>query len=468
MHAPVPEPRAEGEGAVRTTRRVSRRTFLRLAGVGALGLTLSGCRPLSSSGEISGSPPAQLVYQDWRTEWFPPMVQQMLDEFHRDHPDIRVFYTPDPESDVFDQKMTEDFVAGTAPDVFQGCCLFFPAWAQRGFTLDLRPYVESDLDEETIADWDSVQYRALFLANGHQFGLPKYRGSLALYFNKDLFDRFGVDYPAYDWTYYDYLAAMERLTLDLDGDGHTDIWGSMFDPQWDRLQAHANAWGGHFVDPQDPRRSGLDKQGTRAALEWLRARMWDDGVMASAQDVGRLSPARAFADGRLAMVEEGSWALKEILSEARFRVGVAPLPIGPARRVSLATSDGFGIFAGTNHPDQAWELVKFLISKQYGRAMARANLLQPARLSLAGDWVRAVQEQFPGSSRGLDLAAFADSQRRGYSVTTEIFPQRMADVAQLAAPVFERLYLLGEGEVAELLELDRQIEAVVRGEADAG
>ena len=29
------------------------------------------------------------------------------------------------------------------------------------------------------------------------------------------------------------------------------------------------------------------------------------------------------------MVEDGSWALKDILDGAEFRVGVAPLPAGP-------------------------------------------------------------------------------------------------------------------------------------------
>ncbi len=44
--------------------------------------------------------------------------------------------------------------AGTAPDVFQGCCTHFPTWAQKGYTVDLRPYVQADLDQATIADWD--------------------------------------------------------------------------------------------------------------------------------------------------------------------------------------------------------------------------------------------------------------------------------------------------------------------------
>jgi hypothetical protein len=90
----------------------------------------------------------QLVYQDWRTEWFPGLAQEMLTKFNSEHPSIRVFYTPDPDN--LEVKMPADMAAGTAPDVLAGCCEFFPAWANAGYLLDLRPYVEADLDQETI------------------------------------------------------------------------------------------------------------------------------------------------------------------------------------------------------------------------------------------------------------------------------------------------------------------------------
>ena len=38
------------------------------------------------------------MYQDWRTEWFPTMAQEMLAEFHAKHLNIRVCYVPDSEN----------------------------------------------------------------------------------------------------------------------------------------------------------------------------------------------------------------------------------------------------------------------------------------------------------------------------------------------------------------------------------
>jgi len=88
-----------------------------------------GVRPFSGSslGKV------ELVYQDWRPEWFPQMVQEMLDGFHATYPPLGVFFVPDPENAVSAERMLSDFQSGTAPDAFQGCFTHFPVWAQRGY-----------------------------------------------------------------------------------------------------------------------------------------------------------------------------------------------------------------------------------------------------------------------------------------------------------------------------------------------
>jgi multiple sugar transport system substrate-binding protein len=401
-----------------------------------------------------------LVYQDWRTDWFPAMAQAMLEQFHATHPNIRVFYTPDPED--FQEKMQADFQAGTAADVFQGCCTHFPAWAQMGYTLDLSPYVEADLDQATIDDWDPAQYQALITAEGHHFGLPKYHGALALYYNKDLFDTYGVEYPDDAWDHDHYLAAMKGLTHDLDGDGQTDLWGSMLDVSWDRIQVHVNGWGGHFVDPEDSTRCLMAEREALEAMEWIRARMWDDRVMATRLDVQNLSTREAFVTRRVAMVEDGSWALKDILAGADFRLGIAPLPAGPVRRVTLATTDGFGIYAHTQHPDAAWELLKFLISKDYGRAMAHAHFLQPARASLVEEWVGFIREEFPEKAREMDIAAFAAGQIEGYSVTAEVFAN-MAEARQIVYDAWEDIFTWGQAPVERMKDVCLQVQEAQEG-----
>jgi len=443
------------------TRKLSRREFLRRAGMAAAGAALASCnaptaRPATRSAQV------QLVYQDWRTDWFPPMARDMLEQFHGMHPNIRVFYALDPPSETFEEKTLADFQAGAAADVFQGCCSTFPVWAQKGYALDLRPYVKADLDQATIEDWDPAQYKAFFTRDGKQYGLPKYHGALALYYNKDLFDQYKVDYPNDSWTHDDYLAAMKRLTHDRDGDGKLDVWGSLMDVSWERIQVHVNAWGGHLVDPNDPTQCLMAEPPALQAMEWLRARMWEDKVLATPLDVQKMSTREAFVAERVAMVEDGSWSLKAILSAAHFRVGVAPFPAGPARRATLATTDGFGIYAGTKHPDAAWELIKFLVSKDYGRAMAKAQFLQPARASLVNDWINFIRAEFPDKTQDMNIVAFADGHLKGYSVVAETFAN-MADATRIAYSAWEQILTLGKAPVELLKTASCEIEQAQQG-----
>ena len=434
------------------TLRISRRTFLHLAGTTTAAGILGACAPPGLAPPTAATA-RQLVYQDWRTTWFPALAQKMLADFHATHPNIRVFYTPDPV-DV-EESLATDMANGTAPDVFAGCCTFFPILAQEGYTLDLTPYL-ADLPEETIADWDPAQFRALRSADGRQFGLPKYHGALALYYNRSLFDAYGVPYPDGSWDHGDYARALRALTDDRDGDGRTDLWGGMIDIAWERLQVHANAWGGHFVDPGDPTRVALCSEPTMEALRWIRDRMWHERVMASFLDVQNMRTWQAFVSEQVAMVEDGSWALRDILDAANFRIGVAPLPAGPARRVTLASTDGFGIYAHTRHPDAAWELLKFLTSKEYGRAMAQAHFLQPARASLLGEWAEFVRSAYPVATAEMDLETFAEGHLQGYSVTAEIFAN-MAPAKALAEDAWRDIFTLAQAPLSQMKDVCRQI-----------
>jgi hypothetical protein len=94
--------------------------------------------------------------------------------------------------------------------------------------------------------------------------------------------------------------------------------------------------------------------------------------------------------------------------------------------------------------------------------MARAHFLQPARASLVQDWVSYVRQEFPEQARDLDIAAFADGQINGYSVTAEIFPN-MEVAQQLASAAWQQIFVLGQASVREMIEVSRQIEAAQAG-----
>ena len=98
--------------------------------------------------------------------------------FYENNPGIEVTYVP--QSDDVDVKLLAQMVAGEAPDLMFGCCTWFPIIAQKGQLLDLRPYVEADLDPALVEDFDPAQYNALFLPDGTQYALPKYKRRVGL------------------------------------------------------------------------------------------------------------------------------------------------------------------------------------------------------------------------------------------------------------------------------------------------
>ncbi len=447
------------------TKRLS--VITRAVRIGALtvaALLLIACAPLAVAPQEAAEAPAaagpvELVYQDWATTWFPPMVEEMMPLFNADHPDVKVTYVP--QSDDVDVKLLAQMVAGDAPDVMFGCCTWFPIIAQKGQLLDLRPYVEADLDQTLIDDFDPAQYNAFFLPDGTQYALPKYKGALALYYNKDLFDQYGVEYPpAEGWTLEEYQAAMEKLTIDTDGDGDTDIWGSMIDVvSEDRTQMYINNHGGHIVNPDDPTDCMLDEPEAQAGLQWLYDRMQIDKTMATALDVGKVGTQAAFINGQVAMVEDGSWALKNILENAPFRIGIAPFPAGPAGRVTLATTDAYGIWKNTPHPDEAWALLQFLLGDDYVLAQAKAQFLQPARLSLVPAWADIIRTEYPDKTVDVDIEAFADGQEKGYSVVVETFLNQ-GEARPLLRESLDLIFTLGEQPVSYMADVCTEIEAV--------
>ena len=99
----------------------------------------------------------------------------------------------------------------------------------------------------------------------------------------------------------------------------------------DRVQMYINNHGGHIVNPDDATDCTLDEPEAQAGLQWLYDRMQTDGIMATVLDVGNVGTQAAFINGQVAMVEDGSWALKNILSQRAVPHRHRSLPRGPGR-----------------------------------------------------------------------------------------------------------------------------------------
>ncbi len=111
--------------------------------------------------------------------------------------------------------------------------------------------------------------------------------------------------------------------------------------------------------------------------------------------------------------------------------------------------------------------MKFLVSKDYGLAMARANYLQPARASLVDAWVDMIRTDFPEETLEMNLAVFADGQRRGYAVTGETFAD-MGAARRIATAAWDEVFTLGRASTDLLVEACQQIQAAETSAARPG
>ena len=167
------------------------------------------------------------------------------------HPNIRVFLRPRPAPRTWKRRCWPTMQAGTAPDVFQGCCSSLPHLGTERLHARSAPLCEgrsgpgyhrrlgsSPIQGILYPRWKAVSACPSITAHWLCTTTRTYSTSTE------------STIPDGSWNHDDYLAAMKRLTHDRDGDGKTDLWGSMIDVSWERIQVHVNAWGGHLVDPE--------------------------------------------------------------------------------------------------------------------------------------------------------------------------------------------------------------------------
>lgn len=144
----------------------------------------------------------------------------LIEEFEKANPDIKVVTDESPWND-FRTKLDMQIGGNNAPDVFITDSGHATSIASKGVLMDLSSMIENDLNKE---DYIS-SLLALSDADGKVWGVPHAVNSTALYYNKDLFDKAGIEYPNENWTWQDMLNAAKNLTTPKDKTGASEIYG---------------------------------------------------------------------------------------------------------------------------------------------------------------------------------------------------------------------------------------------------
>lgn len=301
--------------------------------------------------------------------------RSLVEEFHEQHPQINVDLKP--VEWVGDRQQTE------------GCdCLI----AHSGFgvapsfdyqhLLSLQPFI--DADPNISLDDFYPPFLERFRREGDLWGLPLEGDLQVLYYNKDLFDEAGVEYPQSGWTLEDFLEKAVALTT---GEAESKVYGyvPLDSPGIDMILLLPGLEASTLVDATArPPRLQLDNSAVVSAVRWYADLALVHGVMpvltqercGQAPYQGLLERHALISANRVAMWTTHPTANMPFMPPRR---GIAPLPLGQ-RKMGMRENGVWGsvISANAAHPQACWEWIKFVSDRS---AVVARGL--PARRSVA-------------------------------------------------------------------------------------
>ena len=228
---------------------------------------------------------------------------------------------------------------------------------------------------------------SLYTYDGKNYAVPKDVDTIALWYDKTLFDAAGVDYPTADWTWEDLIDAAQTIH---DKTGEYGYAMSCDDFQ----SGYANwiySYDGSMID-YDTMTSGLDKPETIEAMNLLES-LLRSGAMPSQEVVSENGPSVLLESGKLAMTTQGSWMLAEFKNNeyTAENCDCVELPMGSktGKRASIYNGLGWAASATTEHPDEAWQLIEYLGSEEAQLKQAELGVTMSAFLGTSDQWINA-------------------------------------------------------------------------------
>jgi len=183
-------------------------------------------------------------------------------------------------------------------------------------------------------------------------GVAEATGPLIIFYNVDMFNKFGVPLPKTDWTFDDMLAAAVKLTQ---GTGVNQTWGYEGSPGNFGGEANTNytmPFGARFLD-KDEVTFMADTSEAATALQWWADLRLKSKVNPTPADT-KVVAGDPFAFNKTAMMYSGSWSVPWLHEQAKFQYDVAPFPAGPKKHVTAAEGSGYGITKDSKDRDAAW------------------------------------------------------------------------------------------------------------------
>ncbi len=306
--------------------------------------------------------------------------QEIVTEFNKVNPDINVVLSSYPQD--YQTKVKAAQAAKKAPDIYIEEVLANAATS--GLFLDLTPYMEADGFKP-----DEIYFQPYFdyfcKYEDKYYALPRDVFSLAIVYNKKLFDEAGIAYPEEGWTI-DEFVDTARLMTDPSkkqyGTLFPDIW-SLFPLMW--------SFGADMCNEDGTAGDGvINSDETIQFFKFMQDIIYVDNYAPTPQQLEAFGgseegagSANIFQLDQIAMMPVERYAVGDFKA-AGMDLGVVSFPIGAdGEQWTYGSSPAFSISSATKHPDEAWKFLKFAFGPEGSEILAKTGYFFPAVKSVA-------------------------------------------------------------------------------------
>lgn len=307
--------------------------------------------------------------------------------FNETFPNVTVNLIGGPATEGWDgyaQAAARSIAGGQPLDVIYVAVEGVATLVDLGVLTPLNEYISRDQAEvdELLNDVDPALIEP-FIIDGSQYLLPHSWNSMLMYYNTARFAEAGLEPPADDWTWDDFLVAAQALTEDTDGDGQPNRYGYDIGGGPFGLEPWFASNGGSFMSG-DWCNAQLNSPEVVGAFEFLSSLVYEHGVSPTPGSTANLF--EQFQNGDISMFGAGRWMVGIFMGMDFSDYDIAYWPGNPSSGTVVGV-DGYAMFSTTQNPDATWEFIKYLTSESVQQTLVGADDAPasnvPARRSVA-------------------------------------------------------------------------------------
>ncbi len=337
---------------------------------------LAGLLPAVAMGE-------EKITLDWWVTDVATLVEiyeKVAAAYEAEHPNVDIRISSFTEQ--YDEKIKSAQAAKQPPDIYIEPVLANGVTA--GQFLDLTPYMEKDgFKPEEIYFQPYMDYMCKY--EDKYYALPRDMFSLAIVYNKDLFDAAGVPYPQEGWTLEEMKETAKKLTIPEKkqyGLMLPEIW-CLFNMMW--------SFDGDMCNEDGTKAEGyINAPGTVAFMKFVQDLIYVDNVSPTPAQMesfgGSVEGAGSqniFQLGNLGMIAVERYAVGEFM-EAGMNLGAVSMPVGlDGSSWTYASAPSWSISASCKNPDAAWDFLKFAFGPAGSKMLAESHYFFPAVKTVA-------------------------------------------------------------------------------------